>query len=289
MFKQIFRNINKSKAQVFFVRGFQRSGTNWVCNLLNLHPEITCVGEFHLKDFFSAQAKFLNVPFIANKADVNWINNEFISFIEQIIKKHAGYNVLCGDRTPCALSGMIIENKKYVLIHRDGRDCMVSWVYHLLRRGENLGADMKAKKALFMSDENYFEEHKNELLNRYWIKKVASSWNLRVKQDFQTMQQVDKGEIDIHYHFIKYEDLLVNTEQFRNELYLFLGLKSDKAEALNDNTTPGFELHRPMQHNRIGIAGRWKEYFSEELLNCFEQHAIDALKLLNYPIYTIKV
>ena len=31
----------------FQLRGFMRSGTNWIGNLLNLHPHICCTGEYH--------------------------------------------------------------------------------------------------------------------------------------------------------------------------------------------------------------------------------------------------
>jgi len=31
--------------RAFFLRGRMRSGTNWACNLLNLHPKINCHGE----------------------------------------------------------------------------------------------------------------------------------------------------------------------------------------------------------------------------------------------------
>src|SRR5690606_26265543 len=34
---------------MFFLRGRMRSGTNWTCALLNLHPKIACYGEFHFE------------------------------------------------------------------------------------------------------------------------------------------------------------------------------------------------------------------------------------------------
>ena len=32
----------------FFIRGYSRSGTNWLKRLLGLHPRVRCTGEFHL-------------------------------------------------------------------------------------------------------------------------------------------------------------------------------------------------------------------------------------------------
>ena len=37
--------------RLFFVCGHMRSGTNWVASLLNLHPQINCVGEGPLGHF----------------------------------------------------------------------------------------------------------------------------------------------------------------------------------------------------------------------------------------------
>ena len=38
-------------SDVFLLRGFVRSGTNWMGRILNLHPDINCQGEFHLYPF----------------------------------------------------------------------------------------------------------------------------------------------------------------------------------------------------------------------------------------------
>jgi len=53
--KEVIVNSNQAKnIQVVFLRAYQRSGTNWMGNLLNLHPDIVCKGEFHFKSFFDS-------------------------------------------------------------------------------------------------------------------------------------------------------------------------------------------------------------------------------------------
>jgi len=290
VFEHIFKSkkVEKKNSKVFFVRGFQRSGTNWVCNLLNLHPDITCVGEFHFKDFFEAYKKLLKRPYIINQNKVNWLDKEFTNFIENIVKEHAGYNLWCGDRTPCALEDVLVKNRKYIVIQRDGRDCLVSWIYHLFRKNARFGPEMGLKKELFKKDSNYFEHHKKKLLNKYWTKWIARDWNDRILKDLKTMENLQNKKY-IDFKVIKYEDLLTRTNSIRNDLYQFLELNPAKAKSLNEKTTPGFETHQPNQHNRIGKAGRWKEYFTEEQLSWFEELACDALKKLDYPIYTKKL
>lgn len=288
MFEHIFKpkKINKENNNVFFVRGFQRSGTNWVGNLLNLHPEITCVGEFHFKQLFAAKEALLKQPFVKHIKKSTFINNEFINFVEKIVKEHANYNLWCGDRTPCAIEDVLIKNRKYIIIHRDGRDCLISWIYHLFRKDASFGAEMNPKKEKFKNDPDYFEKNKNQLLTKYWIKSIAQQWNNRILQDLKTIEAVENNKIDIECKLVKYEDLLANTEIIRNEFYNFLGLDPTIAKPLNEKTSPGFEKHQPNEHNRIGKAGRWKAYFTEEQLHWFENIALEALNKLNYPIYT---
>ena len=36
-----------AEPRYFFLRGFMKSGTNWAGKLLNSHPEISCIGEYH--------------------------------------------------------------------------------------------------------------------------------------------------------------------------------------------------------------------------------------------------
>jgi len=280
------KKVKKSNSHVFFVRGFQRSGTNWVCNLLNLHPEITCVGEFHFKHFFNAQQELLKQPFVKQLNKGSWLNDEFTKFIENMVKEHAGYNKWCGDRTPCAIDDVLVSNRKYIVIHRDGRDCLISWIYHLFRLNAKFGVEMGPKKELFKKDPEYFEKNKKKLLNKHWTKKVATEWNRRVLQDLKTIESVDSKELNIEYKFVRYEDLVANTELIRRDFYRFIGLVPEKAKALNEKTSPGFNKHQPNEHNRIGKPLRWKEYFTDEQIEWFEEIAFEALTKLNYTVYS---
>ena len=52
----------------FVVRGFMKSGTNWLCRLLNLHPDISCAGEFHWQNIAG--------PFVSNLDNSNLFNQK---------------------------------------------------------------------------------------------------------------------------------------------------------------------------------------------------------------------
>lgn len=271
--------------QIFFVRGFQRSGTNWVSNLLNLHPNISCIGEFHLKQFFHAYKHMLERKHGLIKQNPDFFHSNFEQFVSQLVKHYNSSNALyVGDRTPMALQDLILPNNKYILICRDGRDILISWIYHLFRIDHSFGKQMESKKEIYKSDNNYFENNKNELLNNHWVEKIARNWNTRILQDNDI--KVNQKKHNILVHSLKYETLLKDTETERMCLYNFLGAEDHKAKELTDLTSPGFEEHKPDSHYRKGEAGRWKQYFSEEQLHIFESHAISALKLLGYEIYT---
>lgn len=278
-----------TKSEVFYLRGFQRSGTNWVSNILNLHPEIACVGEYHLQSFFSAKNSILQARFNAFQRDKNF-EKEFLNFVDGFVIRACKNKKLCGERTPNGLIGTYVPGRKNIIITRDGRDCIVSWYYHCLRRSILLNNRMKIKKEKFDLNPEYFEEHKNWLLSPLgYLSKLAKQWNDRVCNDIYQLNQADKGNLDMPYFWIKYEDLLADTEGIREEMYHFLGVNPDKAKKLNQNTTPGFSEHDPNSHNRIGIAGRWQEYFTQKQHNTFLEQAKEGLNLLGYSTdYTRK-
>jgi len=269
------------ECEIFYVRGYQRSGTNWLSNLLNLHPEINCSGEFHMQHFFSAKKAYFSRKFYSNEINEE-IEKSFYNFTDNCIKNVCKYHLKCGDRTPTSLESTYTPGRKNILITRDGRDCIVSWVYHCLRKQIITNKMLKNHNTLFLNDNNYFEYNKSELLSsEKFIKNLSRQWNKRILEDYTTVQNAKKNQIDMPVYWLKYEDLILETELKRKELYKFLGVNSDKAQRLDELTTPGFNGHNPKNHNRIGIAGRWKEYFTEEQLHWFNEVAKDALELIN--------
>jgi hypothetical protein len=137
-----------SNAKFLFVRGFMRSGTNWVGNLLNLHPKISCSGEFYFDEIQAVRDKLiqsgyslLSHPVVKKAAD-----ECFEEFIKTCIMSAGNLkkkkNVIWyGDRTPRDIEPILVSGGRYFLVIRDPRDIIVSWAYHLLRlklSGNNL-------------------------------------------------------------------------------------------------------------------------------------------------------
>jgi len=276
MLKKIIKSRN---TKPFYIRGFQRSGTNWACNLCNLHPDINCTGEFHLEELFEGFNKTINKQHGLLSRNSKSFSNQYYDFIENTVRHYSKNHILCGDRTPTSLYSCYIPNRKYILIQRDGRDVLISWLYHLFRIDHKFGQYTEEKKLLFQADKNYFENNKKELLNNHWVKKIANNWNNRVLYDLKFIEEVKSKSIQAEVMFIKYEELLLDTERIRTEIYSFLECNPDKAKRLNKLTSPSFKKHNPNSHYRFGKSGRWKEYFTTPQLKLFIKLASPALEI----------
>lgn len=273
----------QSEHNLFYVRGFQRSGTNWVCNLLNLHPDVNCKGEFHLRPLFTAKNSLLKKEKRILAQPQNNFEDSFNEFIHNLITKTCGNFKFCGDRTPCSIESCYLPDTKTILIQRDGRDVLISWIYHLFRIDHKFGPQMERRKELFQKNPDYFEANKKKLLNNYWTAKISREWNKRVLQDHLFYNNISIKERQ-NIKIIKYEDLLVNTDLIRHDLYKFLGTDHSKAKKLNKLTSPGFKNHNANSHYRFGKSNRWSQYFTEEQSKIFSNNAGEALNLLEYRI-----
>jgi len=265
-------------SELVFIRGFQRSGTNWLCNLMNLHPEITCTGEFHFESLFKSINHMLNDQFSYYNTPErkNLLHSQFCNFIESIVFEKCNHNRICIDRTPCSLTDTYMPDYKYLLITRDGRDCIVSWFYHCLNKEIIVNDKMGQNIALFKKEPTYFEANKSQLLNMpNFLRRLSKQWNDRVLSDLTLS---DKSNV----YMISYERLIKQTEIERLNIYKFLDIEPLQAKSLTKRTSPGFEQHDPKSHYRQGKSNRWKEYFTEQQHGIFISEAGEALQALGY-------
>jgi len=179
-------------------------------------------------------------------------------------------------------------NRKYIYLTRDGRDILVSWCYHSLRMGFHKGPTWDKKNELFRKMPYYYENNKNELLDvEGFVRYVARDWNKSIVNDFKWLKKADDGKRKFEYYLIKYEDLVLNTDKYRKEIYEYIGVDPSKAESLTDITVAGFKRDQKVNtksHYRKGKAGAWKEYFTNEQLRWFNEEASDALKILGLKV-----
>jgi hypothetical protein len=284
--------------EFFFVRGHPRSGTNWVGALLNLHPQINCFGEFHFEDIRNAIDMLQNQPWSINAREPlktvqdDWFE-ELVHRSMQTLESRKPEAHWLGDRTPRGLR-IFLEGAPYFLIIRDGRDCLVSWTFHVLRmRPHVVEAVVPAEHRpafariydAFNADKDHFKKNPQELLaDEGWVRFIAGRWANWIKADQSSIERVRSTELDADVMVLRYEELHADTERHRKAMYEFLGLDPKEAAPLGKETktTPGFDQEDPTSFWRHGRIGDWKRYSNDSFKQWFKDSAGEVLVELGY-------
>lgn len=285
--------MSKPKYTYFFVRGFMRSGTNWVGNLLNLHPRIACTGEFHLHRMYESFERITNPNrdphSILMQPELRLpARREFERFARRIIELGCSQldkpqATILGDRTPCLINRNVIRTAKKIHIVRDGRDCLVSSAFHFLRL---TGTDypfedfpsMREKRKRFQQDPELFQQQPEQLLDdEDWVRSRIQAWARRYR--------LDRKFIKRHQDRVfctSYEELHDDTEKVRGRMYEFLGADPALAAPLNDRTSAGFKSENLLSHYRKGQVGDWRRFFNDAICRWFQEEAADVLRDAGY-------
>ena len=283
----------KKKHIYFFVRGFMRSGTNWVGNLLNRHPDICVAGEYHLHRLHEGFDRISNPRrephgLLMHPDYRLAATRQFERFVRRLIelgsrKRDKPEAFILGARTPAPLNRTVIRNAKRIHVVRDGRDCLVSLTFHFLRQtGTEYPFEsfptMQKKRQLFQDDPDYFQNHPEQLLDdEDWVKSRTRRWSKRYLDDRRFMDRKPDQVFSTTY-----EALHCDTETIRHQMYEFLGADPDRANPLDARTTAGFESENVLSHYRKGQVGDWKKYFTSNTSRWFIEESQGALELAGY-------
>jgi hypothetical protein len=288
------------RLQFFAVRGFPKSGTNWLSNLLNLHPHIFSSGEYGFSKFSEARdhIKEKTVWTVCNSAPMKGrLDSAFENMIKGLMVDNARIHgslankVWLGDKTPGKAYPPAIGQSKCLYIIRDVRDVTVSRAYHLLRvKGTWSLSDfpkMMKKMEDFSENLQHFRENPDQLLDDLdWVRDNVRCWARNVEQVLGA-ESVDRQRRYPNYlvKVVHYEDLHANIETERTQCYRFLGLDPEKALPLNSGaiqTSPGFRSEQAQSFYRKGAVGDWKNYFNDTLQEIMFEEAGELLKNAGY-------
>lgn len=259
----------------FFVCGHPRSGTNWVSNLCNLHPDICCHGEFHFQVMYDAFDKFVERPwYVGSEAHIKPVAEQSLTqFVQTTLmamadKRKPGSRIV-GDHTPRVFQ-VLVRDASYIVVQRDGRDVVVSWTFHLLRTAkseivhEQARATFERELSMCGSDPDKLKiATRNLLQDQEWVTRLASGWSLQVQNDLPRIAAVQSSGGPTRVLVVRYEDLLNDVEGGRARMYEFLGARPDAAKPISSDsrTSPGFGREDPLSFYRKGEAGDWRNYF----------------------------
>lgn len=277
----------------FFITGCYKSGTHWVQNLLNLHPDVNVKGEFHLDRISRA---------VGELTDTHWfltarprmrpvIDDSAHAFIRRVMfaeTRDKPAATWIGDRTPRLLTELL-PGAPIINIRRDGRDVMVSWNYHHLRakKIDNLMDDMRPLaeriNAGFQADPSAFNEPGSGYLgDERWFRYHARVWaDMVIRELAEAPRLRERGTPVLQ---MTYEQMHADLEASRKALYAFLGLAASEAAlpSHESKTLPGFDAPSPTKFYRKGSIGEWRDMFTDRQCAWFNEVAGEALIRAGY-------
>lgn len=287
----------------FFVSGHPRSGTNWISNILNLHPRALCKGEFHFHELAGAFDAFVRQPwYVAHHEPMRSIaQRSFESLVRECLaatRAERPNATTVGDHTPRVLRP-IIPGAKYISAVRDGRDVLVSWTFHLLRTAKPEVVPHRVKALLRRELDALPDPTADDYAHRLdrstralldeqpWVAQYAGEWARHVREELRALETArQQGWIDDTL-VVRYEQLHADTHAGAQALYRFLALDPEHAEPLSrkTKTLPGFGRDDPRAFYRKGEVGDWRNYFTPKTVTFFKDAAQQELADLGYETH----
>ena len=311
---------------IFFLVGYQKSGTTWLMKMLDSHPEILCQGEGrpfgrdwrqeHLKQRRLSYPPTSLYNAILSSEDLRYwversvwsrrgdtdehLNNLTRLAIEYFLTQQLSKTdkKLVGDKT-VLLRPKIIEEisaicpkAKVIHIIRDGRDVAISSTHHGWNQAEDQGGSSKitperlAKREAYRKDPQTLLKTGGGIFPDGELSRSATRWRTRVSKTVKDGSAL----LEANYAEVKYEDLLEKPEEELGRLLKFLGAEANEQVVRQCVSAASFEkLARGRKRGqeaasffRKGVAGDWKNVFTEQNKQDFKVAAGELLIELGY-------
>lgn len=275
----------------FFLAGCWKSGTHWIQNILNLHPQVKIKGEYHFEHLLKAMDRFTGPKWCMGSKPRGKVvaNAAFENMVRRVMyatTRECPNALWLGDRSPRPLREVIPGAPMYWLL-RDGRDVLVSWSFHWLRvdaHGAPFIQDALARyRPEFATNPDRFRDPDYGLLgNDAWVRRTARQWAGYIAHDFDAFPRLTAQGTPVHK--IVYEDLHQNPHEGARAIYGFLNLDPAQAEPLSveTKTLPGFKQEDLKSAKRKGQTGDWRNYFNDRITRIFKEEAGQALIQAGY-------
>jgi len=278
---------NGRQYRLLFLRGIEKSGTTWLANIMNLHPQINIAKkEVHFPFVYKAlfnnfgSSHFYGGTSQAKPVVENWYKG-FVQEIMKTVVEERPEALYVGEKTPGPLLPLM-TGSPHIFILRDGRDVLISFLFHYASLGGFSGfCEKQILSPIHVerhrTNESYFYSNPSALVeNEDCIRKFARYWASNVDQAFDVISQLrantttDRTKV----YLVKYEDLWNNTEEERSKIYQFLHLDPKIAFPLTSREIPKFGgVKMVNKFYRKGSVGDWLNFFSKDTIEWFKEEA----------------
>lgn len=319
-------DLRAESTPIFFVVGYQKSGTTWLMKMLDAHPEVICRGEGrpfgrnfrreHLKQRKMSYPPTSLYNAIAGSEDLRyWVERSVWTrdgnadeqlatltglAIEHFLTQHLSKpgEGLVGDKT-VLLSAQIVREMskicpeaKVIHIIRDGRDVAISETHHGWNQAEDRGGthrikpEQLAKREAYRKDPQALLETATGIFPEGYLGRSAERWSTRVGNAVKDGPAL----FGANYAEVKYEDLLEDTPGELERLLKFLGAAAGDPVVKRCVDAASFERlsggrkrgQEAPSFFRKGVAGDWRDVFTEQNRRDFKAAAGELLIELGY-------
>ena len=255
-----------------FVLGVPKSGTTWLQQLLDAHPDIICTGEGALHRFLKAMrdgAQDYNRHLSArgnifqkelfpplSSAEMQRLGRAFVlQRFQATVGPLSDLQVRwLGNKDPDHGSNIkvmapLFPRAAYIQIIRDGRDHLVSMWHHMQRHHPEYKPDRFAD------------------LNKM-VAERAQKWSAYIR----SVRQV-ATKAKLRYHELRYEDLQREPDAVLKEIFEFLEVNSDIKTTQSCFALADFKkfsggrpkgIEDQSSFYRKGVTGDWRNYLTDE-------------------------
>lgn len=276
----------------FFLCGCFKSGTNWVQNLLNLHPHCRVRGEFHFEFLRNAVDQLTNVYWFLGSAPR--LREVTLDASEAMVRRmiYAATRdkpaaTWLGDRTPNPLR-TVIRGAPQIIITRDVRDVLVSWSFHHMRVDTEMGIAVPFRerwaeaRPRFVEDPDGFDPLEGLLGHEGWVRHHARHWAEICRASRTALPKLREEGTPVLE--LKYEQMHADLDGEVARLYRFLDLDPSLAEAPSEETKtrPGFKREDRKSFYRRGAVGEWKDVLPDQIRGIIKEEAGEELIAAGY-------
>ena len=183
---------------------------------------------------------------------------------------------------------------RVIHIFRDGRDVAVSLMHHFWRLSRDRGGifdldpEEIEKRDAYLRDPEGFREAGHSIFTEERLRQMAVRWSRRVSKASSDGRRLFGNR----FFELRYEDLLARPEENLKAIFRLLGARADNKTVGQCIEKNRFEklANRPKgQENsasffRKGVAGDWRNVFTERDREIYEQVAGETLLKMGYPL-----